>query len=455
MVVDDASQDRSAELVARESAAEPRIRMVRHEVNRKLGASLKTGFAAARKDVVLYMDADLPFDPDAIGRALQAMKVTRADLIAGYRLDRTAEGLRRTVYSYCYNTLIGLLFGWPHRDINFSFKLIRREVLEAIELKSEGSLIDAELIVKAKNLGFVIQQLGLDYFPRTRGQLDAVVPRRHPQDLPRAHHPLSGDAPPAAPRPAGTLGRIRRAASRSRPTLRPGTLRTLVVTADDVGLHPGMTLGALKAHDEGIVTACSVVATGPALDDAVERLRDRPGLDVGVHLTFVGERPLSPPERVRSLLGPDGAFLPGFRAFAARYALGRIDDADLEAELRRQIERLLAAGLRLVHANSHQHLHVLPRIFEIVLKLAEEYRIPWVRVPCDPAAPLSLRALEIGILNGIGKAARRQAKGEERQDARPHRRHPRRRTADSGTARPHPEGRRDRDRAGLPPGDRR
>ena len=188
-------------------------------------------------------------------------------------------------------------------------------------------------------------------------------------------------------------------------------MRTLVVTADDVGLHPGMTLGALKAHDEGIVTACSVVATGPALDDAVERLRERPGLDVGVHLAFVGERPLSPPERVRSLLGPDGAFLPGFRAFAARYALGRIDDADLETELRRQIERLLAAGLRLVHANSHQHLHVLPRVFEIVLKLAEEYRIPWVRVPRDPAKTLSPRGFEIGILNRIGGAARRQAKG--------------------------------------------
>jgi len=92
------------------------------------------------------------------------------DLIAGYRLDRTGEGLRRTIYSYLYNSLIGLLFGWPHRDINFSFKLIRREVLEAVELRSEGSLIDAELIVKAKNLGFSIQQLGLDYFPRSQGQ---------------------------------------------------------------------------------------------------------------------------------------------------------------------------------------------------------------------------------------------------------------------------------------------
>jgi predicted glycoside hydrolase/deacetylase ChbG (UPF0249 family) len=185
-------------------------------------------------------------------------------------------------------------------------------------------------------------------------------------------------------------------------------LSRLVVTADDVGLHPGLTLGALKAHDEGIVTACSLVATGNAVDDAIERLRDRPGLDAGVHLTFVGERPLSPPARVPSLVGADGAFLPGFRAFALRYVLGRIDPAEIEAELRRQIERLLAAGVRLVHANSHQHLHVLPRIFEIVLRLAGEYRIPWIRVPRDPATALSPRALEIGILNGIGRQARRR-----------------------------------------------
>jgi glycosyltransferase involved in cell wall biosynthesis len=170
LVVDDASLDRSAELVAAESARNPRIRLLRNETNRKLGATLKRGYAAATMDLVLYMDADLPVDPEVIGLAMQSLHVTRADLIAGYRLDRTAEGLRRTLYSYVYNTLIGVLFGWPHRDINFSFKLMRREVLEAVELESDGSLIDAELIVKAKNLGFVIQQLGLDYFPRTRGR---------------------------------------------------------------------------------------------------------------------------------------------------------------------------------------------------------------------------------------------------------------------------------------------
>jgi len=170
LVVDDASRDRSAELVAAETARNPNIRLLRNETNRKLGATLKRGYAAATMDLVFYMDADLPFDPEVIGRAMQALFVTRADIIAGYRLDRTTEGFRRTIYSYVYNSLIGVLFGWPHRDINFSFKLMRRQVLEAVELESEGSLIDAELIVKAKNLGFVIQQLGLDYFPRTRGK---------------------------------------------------------------------------------------------------------------------------------------------------------------------------------------------------------------------------------------------------------------------------------------------
>jgi glycosyltransferase involved in cell wall biosynthesis len=169
VIVDDASTDTSPRLVAARAAQNPRIRMLRHEKNRKLGGSLKTGFAAATKDLVLYMDADLPFDPDVLGRAMRAMEVTGADVIAGYRHDRTIEGWKRTLYSYCYNALIGLLFGWPHRDINFSFKLMKREVLQAIELAAEGSLIDAELIVKAKNRGFVIQQIGLDYFPRVRG----------------------------------------------------------------------------------------------------------------------------------------------------------------------------------------------------------------------------------------------------------------------------------------------
>ena len=169
IIVDDASTDSSPAIVARLAVEDPRVKVLHHERNRKLGGTLRTGFGAATKDLVFYMDADIPFDPDVLGRAMRAMELTDADMIAAYRHDRTMEGLKRGIYTLVYNWLIGILFGWPHRDINFSFKLMKRRVLQAVELKSEGSLIDAELVVKAKNAGFTIQQIGIDYFPRTRG----------------------------------------------------------------------------------------------------------------------------------------------------------------------------------------------------------------------------------------------------------------------------------------------
>jgi predicted glycoside hydrolase/deacetylase ChbG (UPF0249 family) len=187
-------------------------------------------------------------------------------------------------------------------------------------------------------------------------------------------------------------------------------LKKLIVTADDVGLHPGMTRGALAACDAGIVTAVSVASVGRAFEPAVELLRAQPhGPDIGIHLTLVGERPLSPPERIRSLVGRDGALLPGYPALARRFVLGGLAVAEVEVELRLQIERLLATGLPVVHANAHQHLHVLPKVFEIVLRLAEEHGIRFVRIPAEPAVGgWSLRAVQLAVLNHLGRRAHRR-----------------------------------------------
>ena len=102
-------------------------------------------------------------------RALRVLRNYEADMVSAYRLDRTGEGLRRAVYSWVYNWLIQLSFGTRLRDINFAFKLCRRRVLQAVTLSSEGSFIDAELVIRAQNAGFTILQIGVDYFPRTRG----------------------------------------------------------------------------------------------------------------------------------------------------------------------------------------------------------------------------------------------------------------------------------------------
>src|SRR5262249_25522432 len=139
--------------------------------------SIKTGLSASTKDVVVYSDADLPFDLDEIERALHLMEYLEADMICAFRFDRTSEGVKRIVYSYVYNTLIRNLFDVQMKDINFSFKVIHRRVLEAIELKAEGSFIDAELVVKAIRRGFRVFQMGVDYFPRTRGVSTLASPQ--------------------------------------------------------------------------------------------------------------------------------------------------------------------------------------------------------------------------------------------------------------------------------------
>ena len=177
VLVDDASVDETVEMAETRTASEPRIRLVKHAVNRGLGGALKSGFAGATKEWVLYSDCDLPWDLEETGRVFRAAELTGADVVSGYRHDRTGEGLLRTIYSFLYNGLVHVAFGFPIRDVNFSCKLVRRRLLEGLPLASEGSFVDAELLVRLRNRGAVIQQVGLDYFPRTRGVSTLSSPR--------------------------------------------------------------------------------------------------------------------------------------------------------------------------------------------------------------------------------------------------------------------------------------
>ena len=169
VIVDDASTDGTGARADGLAAAEPRVRVIHNPVNRRLGGTLRAGYAAATKDLVFYTDADLPVDLGQLPRAVRLLEYQQADLLAGYRFDRTSEGLHRAVYTIGYHVLIRLLFGLRIRDVNFAFKLFRRSLLQRFELRSEGSFIDAELLLRARKAGAVMIQMGLDYFPRSRG----------------------------------------------------------------------------------------------------------------------------------------------------------------------------------------------------------------------------------------------------------------------------------------------
>lgn len=169
LIVDDASTDSTGEIADKLAVYDPRVRVVHHDRNRKLGGSLKTGFAEATGELVLYTDADLPFDMAELSKAVRLLRIYEADIVSAYRFDRTGEGPRRLVYSYAYNHLVQVLLNLRLRDMNFAFKVLRRDVLDHIDLKSEGSFIDVELLARAHKRGFHIVQFGVDYFPRSRG----------------------------------------------------------------------------------------------------------------------------------------------------------------------------------------------------------------------------------------------------------------------------------------------
>jgi len=169
LIINDASTDATPQIADRLAAEDSRISVIHHPVNRKLGGSLKTGFTNATGELVLYTDADLPFDMVEVAKAIRLLRLYEADIVSAYRLDRTGEGPRRFIYSYIYNHLVQAMFGLRFRDMNFAFKLMRRSMLDCVAMKSEGSFIDVELLARAQKLGFSIVQFGVDYFPRTRG----------------------------------------------------------------------------------------------------------------------------------------------------------------------------------------------------------------------------------------------------------------------------------------------
>lgn len=166
LVIDDGSRDDSALVVRRAAEREPRIRLVSHPRNLGYGAALRTGFTAARGDVVFYTDSDLPIELGEIARALPLLAGT--DLVIGYRLRRY-DTPRRALYSKVYNLLMRILFGVRVRDVNFSFKLVRRRVLDAIKLSAATVFIDGQLLAEAVRHGFQITEMPIEYTPRRVG----------------------------------------------------------------------------------------------------------------------------------------------------------------------------------------------------------------------------------------------------------------------------------------------
>ena len=188
--------------------------------------------------------------------------------------------------------------------------------------------------------------------------------------------------------------------------------RVLIVNADDLGLHEDINRGIETAHVDGIVTSASLSAVGEAFEHAITVCRTCPELDIGVHLTLVEEHPLTDPSALGGLVNKSGRFPESHTGLVARSLSGRVSRTAVRRELTAQVEKVLEAGIRPTHLDAHQHVHLLPGIWPVVVALAVEYGIPWLRMPrfspIGVGAPSPvLAALRVGMntLQGIRRSS--------------------------------------------------
>jgi len=160
----------------------------------------------------------------------------------------------------------------------------------------------------------------------------------------------------------------------------------LILNGDDFGLTSGVNQGVVRAFQGGLLTSASLMANGEAAEEAISLARANPGLDMGVHLALCDEHPLLPPSELPSIL-PSGGRFPSRGHVLRAIGSGSIDYGEVEAEWRAQVERVLEAGVRLSHLDSHQYVHLLPGLWKVCLNLAKTYRIPFIRAwVADPGS---------------------------------------------------------------------
>lgn len=178
-------------------------------------------------------------------------------------------------------------------------------------------------------------------------------------------------------------------------------MNAVIVTADDLGLSPGVTRGILDAHRDGVVRSTSLLVTFAGSQEAANLARNEPGLEVGLHLDLVGGTPVSDATRIQSLVDHDGRFhrLP---QFTARLLTGRVRLAEVATEIRAQVGRAREWGIEPLAWDSHQHTHLMPPITRVVASLAREHGVRYLRRARPPRMGAAVKAQLLGAATIVG-----------------------------------------------------
>jgi glycosyltransferase involved in cell wall biosynthesis len=170
IAVDDGSRDRTGEIADRLAAEHPDVvRVVHHMPNRGYGGALRSGFEAARYELLAFTDGDRQFRIADLARLTARMaEPDRPDVVVGYRIKR-ADPVIRIVYARTYKLANRIFYGLRVRDVDCAAKLFRRDALEGVRVESGGAFFSAELMIKIREQGRSIAEVGIPHYPRTAG----------------------------------------------------------------------------------------------------------------------------------------------------------------------------------------------------------------------------------------------------------------------------------------------
>ena len=167
ILVEDCSPDNVGEIADRLAEEDPRVRVIHHETNRGYGGALRSGFAACRKDLIFYTDGDAQYDPRELALLLE--HIDRADVVNGYKIDRSDRMIRK-VLGRIYHTTVKTLFGLPYRDVDCDFRLFRRRVIDSLDLESDSGVICTEMMTKVHGGGFRVIEVPVHHYSRLAGE---------------------------------------------------------------------------------------------------------------------------------------------------------------------------------------------------------------------------------------------------------------------------------------------
>jgi glycosyltransferase involved in cell wall biosynthesis len=166
ILVNDGSLDRTGAIADRLAEEIPQIRAAHNRPNIGYGGAVRKGMAEAQMDWIFFTDGDGQFDLNELSRLVALLD--DCDIAVGFR-EKRADVFMRRINAWGWRCVIRFLLGVRVRDIDCAFKLLPASFIKSIELKSEGAMISAELLAKAKNRGLRIGEVGVSHYPRTAG----------------------------------------------------------------------------------------------------------------------------------------------------------------------------------------------------------------------------------------------------------------------------------------------